>query len=177
MQKAKDDIEQWLVKTIIGLNLCPFAKTPYENGQIKVAISKAYDFEQAYQNFIEELDFLNNDQKIRTTLLAFENLECDFTHFNDFVGTIEETLRENNLSDVFQLVAFHPHFVFKDADPKDLANYVNRSPYPLIHLLWSEDISQAVKNITTGENISLINEQTIKALSSEKLKEYFWFLD
>ena len=51
-------IKKWLEKTIIGLNLCPFAKEPFENGQINLKLVESISEEACYQSFITELDFL-----------------------------------------------------------------------------------------------------------------------
>lgn len=47
-----------------------------------------------------------------TSLIGFEMLALNFLDFNDFVGSLEETLEENQLAEVFQLVCFHPEFIF-----------------------------------------------------------------
>jgi hypothetical protein len=176
MQNTKKEIHKWLVKTVIGLNLCPFAKDPHEKGQIHIDVSKASSFESAYQDFVSSLNYLNEENPIKTTLLVFDQLDTSFEDFNDFVGSVEDNLDENGLLNIFQLVCFHPEFRFADSDTHDLANLVNRSPKPLIHILFTEDITVATKDLAAGENISFTNEKNIKNLSESELKEFFWYL-
>ena len=46
MQSINDDTliqhtRIWLEKAVIGLNLCPFAKAPYEKNRVRISISHA----------------------------------------------------------------------------------------------------------------------------------------
>lgn len=176
-QKTTNEIiNKWLVDTVIGLNLCPFAKVPYESGQIKIETSKAQSFEEAFADFIKEIELITTSEIVTTTLLAYESLTTNFLEFNDFIGSLEETLEDNDLAEAFQLVCFHPGFYFDELEQDDLANYVNRSPVPVIHILRKIDVTNAMSSIEAGESISLINEQTIKSLTIEQLKKYFWYL-
>ncbi len=168
-------INKWLMDTIIGLNLCPFAKAPFEAGEINIQVSTAATAEVAYQSFINEIEIIANG-KATTSLLGFSQLNLDFLSFNDFIGSLEEALEDNDLADVFQLVCFHPEFIFEDTNRDDLANFVNRSPMPLIHILKRIDVSVAMNSTQASENISFLNEKTIKALSISELKRYFWYL-
>ena len=42
------------------------------------------------------------------------------------------------------LVGFHPQFRFADEEPDDPSNGVNRSPYPAVHLLRQESVTDAI---------------------------------
>lgn len=169
-------VKNWLVETVIGLNLCPFAKKPYEEGKINIAVSKAQNFESAYDDFIKEIELISSNSITTTSLLAFDCLETNFLDFNDFIGSLENILAENDLSDDFQLVCFHQGFYFGGLELNDLANYVNRSPMPLVHILRRSDVTKASSSIDTGVNISFNNENLIKSLSDQELKKHFWFL-
>ena len=46
------------------------------------------------------------------------------------------------LAGVIQLASFHPGYQFAVTDPDAVENYTNRSPYPMLHLLREESISQ-----------------------------------
>lgn len=175
-QSEYQEINKWLEKTIVGLNLCPFARIPFENKQIKITIQNSSDFENAYIDFIEEVEDLSSSEQFNTTLLVYPQLEVSFEDFNDFIGELEFRLEECELDSQFQLVGFHPQFYFADTVKSDLANYVNRSPFPLIHILQRKDIDKAISSLQMGENISFTNENTIKNLSPEQIQEHFWYL-
>lgn len=174
--EIKEEIHKWLVETIIGLNLCPFAKEPFDAGHISITVSQAQQLEDAYKDFISEISFMHSSSTIRTKLLAYPNINDSFEIFNDFCGSLEEILEENDLENIFQIVGFHPKFRFEGLESNDKANYVNRAPYPVIHILLAQDVALAANTIKTGENISQNNERTIKSLSSHELKKYFVFL-
>ena len=46
-------IKKWLEETVIGLNLCPFAKTPFEEGKIALIESQANEFQGMTQAFLK----------------------------------------------------------------------------------------------------------------------------
>merc|ERR1712060_736849 len=50
-----------------------------------------------------------------------------------------------------QIIPFHPHFIFENNEEDASGNYVNRSPYPIFHLLQEDDVSYAV-NILQGDS-------------------------
>ena len=54
-----------------------------------------------------------------------------------------------------QIAPFHPHFVFdfKQMEEKKnpIDNYVNRSPYPMFHILKEHDVDHAVATACGGD--------------------------
>ncbi|MFZ2987677.1 DUF1415 family protein, partial [Ideonella sp.] len=50
--------EQWLTRAVIGLNLCPFAKSVQAKGQIRSVVSDAETPEDLLEELIEELRLL-----------------------------------------------------------------------------------------------------------------------
>lgn len=172
-----EEIKRWLEKTIIELNLCPFAKLPYTNNQVKVSIHSSENLEEIFDDFTKELTFLEDSANIiETTIMVLPKASNIFMDFQNFVYDLEDSLMQANLSAHFQLVAFHPRFQFEGLDFDDKANWVNRSPYPVIHILRTQSISQVMPNAQEGEKISLANETKIKELSDKQIAEYFWFI-
>ncbi len=45
---------------------------------------------------------------------------------------------------VYQLATFHPDYCFDGADLDDAANYSNRSPYPMVHVLREASVERAI---------------------------------
>jgi uncharacterized protein len=178
MQKSLSLTKYWLEQIIIGLDLCPFAQIPFREGRIHVTVCEDSDEEEVIKSFTLECErlFLEGPIKISTTLIAFPNATQDFLEFNDFVGDLEYLLEAAGLSSVFQLVAFHPHFYFEGLEIDDMANLVNRSPYPIVHIIRVEEMKKAVDELKKGEQVSFFNEKKLKALSPEKIKELFYYL-
>lgn len=171
-----DEINKWLELTIIELNLCPFAALPFKNNQLKVKLNQTSNQKEALDTFINELDILNDQSNTyETTLLVLPNATQNFLEYNDFIGFLEDSLFEVNLHDEFQVVGFHPNFVFNGLDLNDRANWVNRSPFPLIHILKTKSIKQVMSDPKDGEKISFNNERRLKNLSESEIKKYFWF--
>jgi hypothetical protein len=166
-------IETWLKKTVIGLGLCPFAKEPFENGSIRFNNCESVGLREVYSTFIEEIELLHSSESIETTLLIVPHAPTDFLDFNDFIFTLEEALEDNNLSQYFQIVGFHPHFVFDGLDKDQRTNFVNRSPIPLIHILKTSSIENLNLEKSDGEAISHKNEELLNNMPEDDFLKHF----
>ena len=51
---------RWIDHFIINQNICPFAKKPYENGQIRIEFSNAMTDEEITSVFNNEINILKN---------------------------------------------------------------------------------------------------------------------
>lgn len=173
MRPSIDLIEKWLRKTIIGLNLCPFAKRPFENNQIRLISTESTDDESQVKFFLDEISILQTNKKISTSLLIFENASKDFQNFYDLSGLFEDLIEQLQLSQEFQIVCFHPKFVFEKTDHNARVNYVNRSPLPLIHIIRSFEVESALSSPQEGEQISFNNEKTLSNLSDDEFLQHF----
>jgi hypothetical protein len=173
MNKCEQIIDNWLAKTIIGLNLCPFAKQPYQENQIRITSSSLPDEDSQIKFFLDELAILQSDSDISTALVVFENGNSDFYNFYNLTGLLEDMIDQLKLADEFQLVVFHPKFLFENTVSSERVNFVNRSPYPLIHIIRSIDIENALSSPQEGEKISFNNEETLKKLTNAEFLEHF----
>jgi hypothetical protein len=54
---------------------------------------------------------------------------------------------------VYQVASFHPLYRFAGSANDDAANYTNRSPYPMLHLLREESIELALERFPNPEQI------------------------
>ena len=169
----------WLKNIVIGLDLCPFARIPFLSGLIRIRVCEEESEEEQYQSFVEECEslLLYGPEKMSTTLIAYPKGNKNFTSFNDFVGEMENSLIDHDLSDTFQVVVFHPKFIFDGLEFDDLANYVNRSPYPLVHIIRVDEMNKALKSLSSGEPLSFLNEKKLKALAPSEIKELFYYLE
>ena len=58
MNSVKQPIEitrRWVKEVVIGLNLCPFARTPFEAGRIRYTLGGAGNMDDAYAALIREI--------------------------------------------------------------------------------------------------------------------------
>jgi hypothetical protein len=54
--------------------------------------------------------------------------------------------------------------VFADAAPEDMANYTNRAPFPMLHLLREDSVSRAVAAYPQAQEIYGRNIATLRTL-------------
>jgi hypothetical protein len=156
----------WLEQAVIGLNLCPFATSVYVNSQVRVVVSTAKHLDA----FLDELDvelLLLRDtpvQEIETTLLVHPHLFPDFLVFNDFLNIVDDVVAEHGLEGVLQVLPFHPEFLFGGEDETDMSHYTNRSPFPMLHLLREDSLSQAIDAYGDTDAIPERNKQVLRDL-------------
>jgi hypothetical protein len=156
----------WLEQAVIGLNLCPFATSVYVNSQVRVVVSTAKHLDA----FLDELDvelLLLRDtpvQEIETTLLVHPHLFPDFLVFNDFLNIVDDVVAEHELEGVLQVLPFHPEFLFGGEDETDMSHYTNRSPFPMLHLLREDSLSQAIDAHGDTDAIPERNKQVLRDL-------------
>ena len=164
-----DDTRLWLERAVIGLNLCPFAKAVHVKAQIHYSVSVAADPEQLLDDLSHELEaLLACDTTQRdTTLLIAPHCLADFLEFNDFLVRAQRLLARLGLDGEVQLASFHPRYQFADAEPDDITNFTNRSPYPTLHLLRETSIDRAVEAFPQAESIYEANIQTLRRLGHE----------
>ena len=136
----------WVDRAVIGLNLCPFAKSVQVKGQVRYVCSPATDTDALLNTLIDELQTLAaaDPQQIDTTLLVHPQVLQDFADYNDFLDVADAMLDEEDLAGVLQVASFHPQYRFADAPDDDVAHCTNRSPYPMLHLLREASIARAV---------------------------------
>jgi hypothetical protein len=168
-----DIIEKWLKQTIIGLNLCPFAKDFYQKNQITLYPALKTDAELNFKDVLNALDEFQNNSSKRTLLLYFPKWQIGYLDFLDFSSEVDDILGQLNLQDEFQIVVFHPEFYFEGIDPKDVSNLVNRSPYPLLHFIKKVDLDLIELTPQEAEKISFDNSHKIKNLSEKEHDEHF----
>lgn len=155
----------WLEKAVIGLNLCPFAKSVYVKNQIRIVVSQAPHLDAFLEELDRELDFLAaaSPDETDTTLLVHPTLFPDFDDFNQMLDIADAALPEHGLDGILQIAPFHPDFRFEGTEADEISNYTNRSPYPTLHLIRESSIARAVAAMPDTDaiyqrNIALLQE-------------------
>jgi hypothetical protein len=162
----------WLEKAVIGLDLCPFARTVHGRNQIRYVVSEAETPEALLAELIHELQALAaaDPETIDTTLLIHPRVLTDFLDYNDFLGVAETAVEDLELSGILQIASFHPRYQFAGTGPDDIENYTNRSPYPILHLLREESVERAVAAFPDTSRIYEKNIETLRRLGLEGWK-------
>jgi hypothetical protein len=163
----------WVRRSVIGLNLCPFARGVETKGQIRYVVTEADDVETLLATLCVELQRLadTDPSVVETTLLVHPHVLTDFQDFNDFLELADAAVAEMDLEGVLQVASFHPDFQFADTAPADVTNATNRAPYPTLHLLREESIDKAVAAFPEAESIFETNMRTLEQLGRDGWKK------
>jgi hypothetical protein len=169
IKEIRRDTEAWLEKAVIGLNLCPFAKSVHVNQRLRYVVSAAATPEDLLKELAHELLALQraDPDEIETTLLIHPLVLQDFLDFNDFIDAADALIDELKLGGELQIANFHPRYQFAGTAPDDITNYTNRSPYPTLHLLRESSIERATETMADTDAIFEANIATMETLGHE----------
>ena len=163
-------IKAWLSSVIIAHGLCPFAKREFDNDRIHYAVIKAQTKEAQLQQLILECLALDNKPERETTLLIFPNSLSDFENYLDMAALAGALLKEQGYEGIYQLASFHSKYIFDGAPPNDAANYTNRSPYPMLHILREASVEQVLKSYPNPKKIPERNIELTRSLGEKEMK-------
>lgn len=147
----------WLKTVVIDHAICPFAKSELDRGSIHFAVSHDTDMESCLLKLIDECVRLDGNDGIETTLLIYAGAFPDFNDYLDFLGLAEALLLKQGYEGIYQLASFHPDYCFDGATSDDAANYTNRAPYPMLHLLREASLERALAHYPNPETIPARN--------------------
>lgn len=169
MSSSKKKITRWIENVIIKQNICPFAKRPYESGKILLQESNAAQIDQIIMDFSIALEKVSTSKEQNSALIFYPKLKCSFEYFNDLKGECDQIIEDLNFHHDYQLVCFHSNFKFIDTHTDDRVNYVNRSPYPLLHILGFSEVEKVMQKYESiGLDINKINERYLNSLTDDE---------
>ncbi|MFP4263668.1 MAG: DUF1415 domain-containing protein [Halomonas sp.] len=160
---------QWVETFVVARNVCPFAGREVERDSIRYVAVDAQAWEPALLALVDECERLDRTPAIETTLLVLTpGLEA-FDDYLDFLGVAEALLADQGYEGIYQLASFHPDYVFADAEPDDPANFTNRSPFPMLHLLREAGLERALAHYPDPEAIPERNMAALRELGQAPL--------
>jgi len=162
--------EAWLTSFIINYNICPFAKREHDHASIRYSVFEQSQIEQCLEFVIKECQILDSETAIETTLLIFPNTFKCFDNYLDFLSLAESLLIDLHYQGVYQLASFHPDYCFDGESASDPANFTNRSPYPMLHLIRESSLEHALTSYPHPEKIPERNINLTRQLGLEKLQ-------
>lgn len=173
--KVVEEIQQWLRSVVLGLNLCPFAKLPYEAGRVRFEVCQSAELEVVLEQLQRWLRYMDKtpEADCETLLVITPNALADFIDYNQFLDVVDYLLEENGWEGVYQIATFHPDYQFAETDFDDVTNYTNRAPYPIFHILRDSSVSRVVQSEEHIEQVIARNQKTLRDLSSEQFKALF----
>ncbi len=168
-QKTSD----WVERFVVGLSLCPFASAPMRAGLVHITVSEARDEESLAADLVHEVEQLlaRSRAERETTLLVLPYLLSDFDDFLDFLDEMTLLWEEAQLDGILQLVSFHPDYQFADSEANDPANATNRSPFPMLHLLREESVTEVLDHHPDPEGIPLRNVELLRRMGDAGIRE------
>lgn len=152
---------------MIDLNFCPFAAKALLKKSIRYVVLQKTTARKCIEELTAELKFLDVNNDFETTFIILPNNFKSFDSYLSLIEKAEEFISENNYEGVYQLASFHPKYCFAGSTNTDAANYTNRSPYPMLHILREDSVTKALAHFPHPEkipdrNIDLAREKGLK---------------
>ena len=167
---------QWIEDVVIGLNLCPFAKPSWKVDQWEIVVIDKSDhlelIDEAIAAIKERLNQVEHNS-LENIFLVMPNCTDDFLAYFNLCSIIEMELDIQRVLEQVQMVVFHPTFRFEGESEDARGNYVNRSPFPMIHFLKKATMDKIVEKYgeDIGAEISFNNKKSLDSLSDSEFEE------
>ena len=183
----------WIQKSIIGLNLCPFAERPIKKQQLTTRVIRGDNPMEIAEAVLETMIAINATKEGTALVIVPEFFPEDFNEYMRMVRYLEEGVMEHyGLHGWVQIALFHP---FLEIIPHEdgtassgvgVESYTNKSPHPMFHILKEEEVSRAVDLSLNGDpgkvwrrNVKLLQtmakilgiDRTIRMLRAEETVE------
>ncbi len=136
------------------------------------AICDATTDAQLKQFYVDELQRLleADENDVATSLLMFTQGLDGFDDYLALLDWFQQLLEQADLTAHVQLASFHPQYQFEGVDANDLSHFTNRSPYPIIHLLRQDQVTQALAHVSDPEKIYIDNIKTLEKLGRQQIE-------
>jgi hypothetical protein len=161
---------KWVEEVVVGYNLCPFAKRELVRNRVRFVVSEAETEDELLQALHSELQRLEDEPEIETTLLIHPGVLQDFGPYNEFLDAADGLLAYLEMEGVYQIASFHPDYQFAGTEPDAAENYTNRSPFPMLHLLREASLEAAIDSYPDVDGIPQRNIELMNELGSEKMR-------
>ena len=164
--------QRWLEDVVIGLGLCPFAARPFAAKHVVYRVANAQAPAGVYQQVLEFLEeFLHADaSQQETALILVPHGLGDFPHYLAMLSILEDAFAQADLNGVVQIASFHPDHCFAGAASDDPANYTNRSPVPMFHLIGERALADALAGFADPEQIPLRKQTRLRVLGLARVR-------
>ncbi|MEO7444847.1 MAG: DUF1415 domain-containing protein [Ferruginibacter sp.] len=155
---------QWIEKIVIGCNFCPFAAKVLKQDSIQFEVLKDAGPKSALNALSVLFSNMEDDAFIETSLLIMPGVFPEFAAYLQVLKQAESLLYRKKFDGIFQLASFHPLYVFAGSEETDPANYTNRSPYPMIHILREDSVTAALESYPKANEIPDNNIHTARKI-------------
>mgnify|MGYP000672265349 CR=1 FL=1 len=170
--QALIETKYWFERAVIGLNLCPFAHKPAQEGLIRFVACREGEVRSVFSKECRQLMSTPREQLSTTLIVVYEGL-TDFFRYNDSLADIEAWLASERLTGDLQVASFHPDYQFAGTHPDERQNYTNRSPYPIYHLIREQELSEAIDKGYDTDRIPERNIETLELHDQNRIETNF----
>ena len=136
-------VQRWLEEQIVGQERCPYARGPFERGQVHLVEVQARTDVEILAAMVAQAHALVAAGE-GTTLLVLPLAQGAAADFQALFHRAEDHLSQAGFDRRVQVMAFHPGWTFEDLSPDDPRHAVQRSPVPVLHLLRWADVAAAI---------------------------------
>jgi hypothetical protein len=163
---------------VIGLGLCPFAAQPTRENRVHIQVCDCTTDFDLLETLHAALTMLDEQSaaEVETTLLVIPNMLADFDDYNQFLDQVDALLAEFGWEGKYQVASFHPQYRFADVAADAAENLTNRAPFPILHLIREDSLTEALANVAHPEEIPEQNIRRMNALSTEQKQKLFPWL-
>jgi len=171
--RAIDLTRRWLERIVIGLGLCPFAASPYRTERIAYRVCDDTSLEDIYRSFLGALEalVLADPQDQETALLILSRGLPDFGDYLDGLAMLERAVEDAGLGGVIQVASFHPDYCFEGVSRDDPANFTNRSPLPMFHLIREAGLAAVLESYPDPEMIPERNVRRLREIGVRGIRD------
>jgi uncharacterized protein len=145
--------KKWITDVVVGCNFCPFAAREVKRGSIHYEVINTTNTERVLESLVIQFNQLDSNAEIETPLLILPEGFSNFDEYLALVDIADDLLLAEKYEGIYQLASFHPQYLFEGSNEDDPANYTNRSPYPMLHILREESLSKAIDSYTDVDSI------------------------
>ncbi len=163
--------KNWVNDVVIGLNLCPFASSPFQNNSIEYSVYCSNSLEQHLHHLAESFTRLDESTDIETSLLIYPDAYQKFDDYLELLDFANHLLDVLNYTGIYQIASFHPDYCFADSEKNDASNFSNRSPYPMLHLIRESSLEKALASYPNSEKIPENNIIKLRSIGYKKMQE------
>jgi uncharacterized protein len=144
--------KKWIIDVVVGCNFCPFAVREVKKESIVFEVIEG-NSAVVLKALSTAFTTMDAQAEIETMFLILPQNFSRFTDYLKLVDTAEASLKKQGYEGIYQVASFHPSYLFAGSSLNDAANYTNRSPYPMLHILREESVSRAIDSYPDTQKI------------------------
>ena len=151
-EKMIAQTKKWILEVVVGCNFCPFALREVKKDSIIFEVvegNRAFVL-NALANAFQKM---NVEAEVETMFLLLPQNFARFADYLKLVHAAELLIKKKGYEGIYQVASFHPGYLFAGSSLNDPANYTNRSPYPMLHILREETVSRAIDTYPDTQKI------------------------